>query len=335
MRILRNLRDLPASLKGGAVAVGNFDGVHKGHRAVIGEAGRIARGAGAPWLVLTFEPHPRSVFSPNTAPFRITPPPIKEGLIADLGVDGLVELPFDLEFSRQSAETFIETVIVRGLGAQHVVSGYDFVFGHGRKGNCELLLHKGRELGFGFTSLAAHGDEEGGAFSATRVRALLREGKPREAAEILGRDFEIEGEVEGGAQRGRTIGFPTANVQLGGYIRPATGVYAVRAAVAGAATADPATGGKERQRWHDGVANFGSRPTFDGSGELLEVHLFDFAGDLYGKRLRVALIEHLRPEIKFDGIEALRAQIAADAETARRILNKAAVLPLNKQRALP
>ncbi len=325
MRILRNLEDLPAPLKGGAVAVGNFDGVHKGHRAVIGEAGRIARGAGAPWLVLTFEPHPRSVFSPNTAPFRITPPPVKARLIAQLGVDGLIELPFDLEFSRQSAETFIENVIVRGLGAQHVVSGYDFVFGHGRKGNCELLLHKGRELGFGFTSLAAHGDEEGGAFSATRVRTLLREGKPREAAEILGRDFEIEGEVEGGAQRGRTIGFPTANVQLGPYIRPATGVYAVRVVSVG----------DERPRWHGGVANFGSRPTFDGNGELLEVHLFDFDGDLYGKRLRVALIEHLRPEIKFAGIDALRTQIAADAETARRILKKAAVLPLTKQRALP
>ena len=326
MRILRNLRDLPVPLKGGAVAVGNFDGVHKGHAAVIGEAGRIARSAGAPWLVLTFEPHPRSVFSPNVAPFRITPPPVKARLIERLGVDCMVELPFDLDFSRQSAETFIEEIIVKGLDAHHVVSGYDFVFGHGRKGNCELLLHKGRELGFDFTSLAAAGDEEGGAFSATRVRAALREGKPGEAAEILGRDFEIEGEVEGGAKRGRTIGFPTANVQLGAYIRPATGVYAVRAALADDAT----------PRWYDGVANFGSRPTFDGTGELLEVHLFDFDGDLYGKRLRVALVDYLRPEIKFDGIEALRAQIAIDAETARRILKaSAAVLPMNKQRALP
>ena len=325
MHILRNLGDLPSAPQGGVIAVGNFDGVHKGHRAVIGEAGRIARDAGVPWLVLTFEPHPRSVFSPDTAPFRITPPPVKTALIEQLGVDCMVELPFDLEFSRQSAESFVDTVIVKGLGAHHVVSGYDFVFGHGRKGNCELLLHMGRDRGFGFTSLAAAGDGTGGAYSSTRVRTLLREGQPRQAGEILGRDFEVDGIVEGGATRGRSIGFPTANVQLGAYIRPATGVYAVRAALTD--TAKP--------HWYNGVANFGSRPTFDGTGELLEVHLFDFSRDLYGKHLRVALIEYLRPEIKFDGIEALRAQIATDAEAARRILKSAAVLPLNKQRARP
>jgi riboflavin kinase/FMN adenylyltransferase len=191
-----------------------------------------------------------------------------------------------------------------------VVSGYDFVFGHGRKGDCELLLHLGREKGYGFTGVQPVCDEGGEVYPSTRVRECLRNADPRGAARLLGRPCEMEGRVEHGDERGRIIGFPTANLHLGEYLRPATGVYAVRTAVADG----------DRTVWRGGVANLGHRPTFGDTEIVLEAHLFDFEGDIYGRPLRVALIEHLRPEKKFDGLDDLKAQIADDCEQARRIL---------------
>ncbi len=310
MRIFRHFNDLPAEVRGAAVAIGNFDGLHLGHQAVIGEAGRIAQSAGVPWAALTLEPHPRSVFAPNAPPFRLTPFRTKARQIEALGVDCLVVLHFDLDFSRLSAPAFVDEVLVEGLAAHYVVSGYDFVFGHGREGDCELLLHLGREKGYGFTGVQPVCDDGGEVYSSTRVRECLRNADPRAAARLLGRPFEIEGRVERGDERGRTIGFPTANLHLGEYLRPATGVYAVRAAVEGG----------DRTVWMDGVANLGHRPTFGDNEIVLETHLFDFEDDIYGHLLRVALIEHLRPEKKFDGVDGLKAQIADDCEQARRIL---------------
>jgi riboflavin kinase/FMN adenylyltransferase len=309
MQIFRHFENLPAQARGASIAIGNFDGVHLGHRAVIGEAGRIAHDQGIPWAVLSFEPHPRSLFAPDGEPFRLTPFRSKARYIEELGIDNLIVLHFDKAFTNLSADDFVAQVLVEGLGARHVVSGYDFVFGHKRTGNCELLLHKGQEEGFDFTCVSAVDDGET-VYSSTRIRECLKAGDPRAAAGLLGRAFEIESRVEHGDERGASIGFPTANLHLGEYLAPAHGVYAIRAGMdEGGAT-----------HWYDGVANYGSRPTFDNKDTILEAHLFDFDGDLYGRHLRVALIDFLRPEKKFDGIDDLKAQIAIDCENARRIL---------------
>jgi riboflavin kinase/FMN adenylyltransferase len=310
MEIFRHFNALPARARNAAVAIGNFDGVHLGHQAVIGEAGRIARAGGFPWAVLTFEPHPTSLFRPNAEPFRLTPFRAKTRQIAALGVDVLIVLRFDRNFASLEADDFVNRVLVEGLKAHHVVAGYDFAFGKGRRGDVAMLVEKGRMLGFGFTSLSAVGDDGGEVFSATRARQCLKSGDPKGAAAILGRPFEIEGKVLSGDQRGRTIGYPTANLKLRDSLRPSAGVYAVRVGIEG----------REGMDWRAGVANIGKRPTFGGEDLVLEAHLFDFAGDLYGRTLRVALIDFLRPEKKFDGIEALKAQIAQDSDRARQIL---------------
>ena len=310
MRIYRHYDALPADARGAAVAIGNFDGVHPGHQTVIHEAGLIAGDMCRPWAVLTFEPHPRAFFTPSSEPFRLTPFRSKARRIAELGADLLIVQRFDKAFSSLPAEDFVNTVLVDGLGAGHVVSGYDFVFGHKRGGNCELLLAMGAKKGFGFTAVNAQTDSSGEAYSSTRVRERLGGADPRGAAAILGRDFEIEGRVARGEARGKSIGFPTANIPLGAYLRPALGVYAVRAAIEQ----------ENGEIWLDGVANIGVRPTFGSDGVVLEVFLFDFDDDLYGKRLRVRLVDFLRPEKKFDGVDDLKAQIAQDSAKAQKIL---------------
>jgi riboflavin kinase/FMN adenylyltransferase len=316
MEIFHHFNGLPPAFRGSAVAIGNFDGMHLGHRALIGEAGRIARGQGLPWAVLTFEPHPRSLFQPDAAPFRLTSFRAKARAIEALGVDVLVCLAFDRDFSRQSADAFVSDVLAGGLGARHVVCGYDFVFGHNRGGNAELLMRAGERLGFAFTSVAAVGDRQCAVYSATRARNCLTDGKPAEAAAVLGRPFEIEGPVERGDARGRTIGFPTANVALGEYLRPKIGVYAVRVMLEG------------ERRWRDGACNLGFRPTVDGKGHArLEVFVFDFDGDLYGRYLRVAFIDFIRPEMQFTGIDQLKTQIESDCREARARLARAPAMP--------
>jgi len=310
MRIVRHPAALDPADRGSVVAIGNFDGVHRGHQIVIGRAAETARGLGAPLSVLTFEPHPYHVFHPEAPPFRLTPFRAKAHHIEALGVDLLFVLPFDLAFSKVSADDFVRTLIVERLAARHAVVGFDFHFGHQRGGTPEVLRKLGERLGFGVTVVAPLEAEGGTVYSSTRIRQHLTAGEAREAAILLGRPFEIEGRVEMGDQRGRTIGFPTANLRLGDTLRPAGGVYAVRVEIEE----------ETPQRWRDGVANLGTRPTVGGTDLRLEAHLFDFAADLYGKHLRVALIEHLRPERKFSGLDELKAQIAADATRARAIL---------------
>jgi riboflavin kinase/FMN adenylyltransferase len=307
MEIFRHYTDLPANARGGAVAIGNFDGIHLGHQFVIAKAGDLARRSGTEPAILTFEPHPRSVFQPAAPPFRLTPFRVKAELLRGLDVARLYNLHFDLKFAALGAEDFVRQVLVAGLGIGEAVVGYDFVFGYRRQGDAALLSRMGAALGFGVTIVepVQQGSE---IYSSTCIRDLLVEGKPREAAALLGRPWEIDGRVEQGDRRGRTIGFPTANLDLADYLRPAAGVYAVRTAI-----------GRDGA-WLDGVANFGRRPTFGCSDLRLEVHLFDFAGDLYGRHLRVALVDYLRPERKFAGLDALKAQIAADAAQARAIL---------------
>jgi riboflavin kinase/FMN adenylyltransferase len=315
MRIFGHFQNLPTDVRGAAVAIGNFDGVHLGHREVISEAGRIARAAGRPWAVLTLEPHPRSVFTPDAPPFRLTPLPVKARLIESIGVDVLIVVPFDLEFAKLAPRAFVEKVIVGGLGAKHVVCGHDFAFGHGRRGTPEMLLWMGDEFDFGFTCVheVRNGDAE--PYSSTRVRQYLQAANPEAAAEILGRPFEIEGVVVAGERRGRELGFPTANIGLGEYLRPAFGIYAIETSWEQPTGTE--MGGITPRA---GVANLGVRPTFGATEPLLEVHVFDFAGDLYGRTLTTRLIHYLRPEKKFDAIEPLQAQMAEDCAHARALL---------------
>lgn len=313
MRIFRHYTDLPVVARNSVVAIGNFDGVHKGHQVVINEAGSIARATGKPWAVMSFEPHPDALFKPDCEPFRLSTMRTKAHMIEQLGVDELLIQHFDFAFAGLTAQEFVEEVLYKGMGASHVVAGYDFLFGQKRQGNCDTLLHMGRDMGFGFTAVPKVVDEDGIVYSSTRVREYLKAGDPRGAAHVLGRPAEMEGRVEHGDQRGRQLGFPTANINLGEFIRPALGVYAIRAGV---------DEGQDTQ-WIDGVCNVGKRPTFDkGEDVVMEAHLFDFDGDLYGKHLRIQLIDHLRPEQKFDGLDAIKAQIAIDCEKAKEILAK-------------
>ncbi|MEE8559265.1 MAG: bifunctional riboflavin kinase/FAD synthetase [Alphaproteobacteria bacterium] len=312
MRIFRHYENLPPEARGAAVTIGNFDGVHRGHQAVIGEAGRVAKRLDLPLGVLTFEPHPRSVFQPDAPPFRLTSLRTKAHDLEALGVDCLYVLHFDLEFSKRTAQAFVADILVGGLEVRHVVVGDDFVFGHARRGNVEELGRMAAEQGFGLTCVApvTAAAGAGKVFSSGAIRDLLRQGDPRAAARRLGRFWELEGRVEEGNRRGTGLGFPTANLGLGEYLRPATGIYAVRA-------------GLDQGRdtvWRDGVASLGRRPTFGGKELLLEVHLFDFSADLYGRHLRVAMIEFLRGERKFDRPDALISQMREDAERAREVL---------------
>lgn len=310
MRIFRHYEDFPAEYRGGVIALGNFDGVHRGHQAVIGTALRHARRAGRPAAVMTFDPHPRRLFQPDAPPFTLTPLRTKSRHIEEMGADYLYLQHFDQAFASLRAEDFVQKVLAEGLAVSHVVVGEDYGFGKDRSGSGSTLQDLADEFGFVLTRVPPVQDASGEVYSSTRVRRALVAGVPRLATEILGRAWELEGRVEHGDKRGRTIGFPTANVALGDYQRPALGVYAVQAGIdLGLNTV-----------WYDGVANYGRRPTFDKQDELLEVHLFDFHGDLYHRHLRVRLVEFLRPEQTFAGLEALKAQIVADGEAARIIL---------------
>jgi riboflavin kinase/FMN adenylyltransferase len=311
MRIYRHYETLPDEVRNAAIAIGNFDGVHIGHEAVIKEAGLIARQKGIPWAVLTFEPHPSSVFQADRAPFRLTPFRAKAHALEKLGVDAMIVQRFNRAFSQRPAEDFVVEVLVKGFGAHHIVSGYDFVFGHKRGGNCELLLSMGQGHGFGFTAVSAVESPDGKVYSSTGVRACLSEGDVKGAQSILGRPYAIEGRVAPGEQLGRTLGFPTANIHLGQGIVPKRGIYAVRVEIFD----------DQYPTVLEGVANIGNRPTVNGTGDLLEVFIFNFDKNLYGKRLRVSLIDFIRPEIKFDGLDSLTAEMAIDAEKARQILD--------------
>lgn len=309
MRLFRHHTEVPVEARGAALAVGNFDGIHLGHQAVIAEAGRVARELEASVAVLTLEPHPRSFFAPDRPVFRLTPFRIKMRQLEAMGVDYVFVLHFDEALAKKSAEAFVIEILCEGLEAAHVVVGYDFVFGHGRRGDAGLMAELGRLHGFAVTSVPAVADAEG-VVSSTRVRDCLQAGAPEGAALLLGRPWEIVGRVEPGDRRGRALGFPTANLGLAEYLHPAAGVYAVMAGI---------DEGRDTL-WREGVAYLGRRPTVRGEDVRLEAHLFGFEGDLYGRQLRVALIEFLRGDRAFADLKALKAQMAQDAAEARRRL---------------
>jgi riboflavin kinase/FMN adenylyltransferase len=308
-RIVRG-RDLPAELRGAAVAVGAFDGVHRGHQAVIAEARSAAARLDAPLAVVSFDPHPRRWFQPDAAPFRLMTDDQMARALGELGVQTLVLLPFDGEMAAMSHEAFAEQVLGASLGIRHAAVGFDFTFGKGRTGSPGALQTLGARLGFTVSTTGRVDDAGGLKLSSSAVREALHAGDMARAAAILGRPFAVEGEVIHGDKRGRTIGVPTANVGLGDYMRPAFGVYATRTRLPDGRTVD-------------GVANLGLRPMWRLAEPLLEVWLFDFDGDLYGRTIETELVAFLRPEMTFDGLDALKAQIAADADAARQALAKA------------
>jgi riboflavin kinase/FMN adenylyltransferase len=312
-------QSLPGELRGGVAAIGNFDGVHRGHQAVLERAIGEARAAGRAAIVLTFEPHPRSVIRPDIPLFRLTPAPMKAAILASLGFDAVVETPFTRAFAAQSAEEFVTRILDRGLGVSHVVTGVDFHFGKDRQGGPAYLIASGERHGFGVTLVDAFRDEGTEIVSSSRIRELLAEGDVAQAAGLLGYRYTVEAEVSGGRQLGRTLGYPTANMALSADMGLAHGIYAVRFRRADGTL-------------HDGVASFGRRPTVEADGAaLLETYLFDFAGDLYGETCRVSFFSRLRGEEKFDGLDALVAQMRRDEEEARAALARAApVSPLDR-----
>lgn len=297
---------VPPHLAGGIVALGNFDGFHLGHQAVVGQAVARARAEGRPALVATFDPHPVRHFRPDTPPFRLTTLDQRERLFAAAGVDAMVVFAFDAALAALSAEAFAERLAAR-LQVAGVVTGEDFTFGQGKRGDVAMLAALGTAHGFTAETVGAV-TLDGETVSSSRIRALLRAGDPRGAARLLTRPFAIEGTVQHGDKLGRTIGYPTANLDMGKYLRPAYGIYAVTARL---------PDGRQVQ----GAANLGIRPTFDPPKELLEPYFFDFSGDLYGQRLEVALIDYIRPEAKFDSLDALTAQMEADCAEARARLS--------------
>lgn len=296
---------VPQVLRGGVVALGNFDGFHKGHQAVVGRALAKARAEGRPALVATFDPHPARLFRPDAPPFALTRIEQRLDLFADFGIDATVVLPFDRTLAAETAEGFCANWLDERIGAAAVISGEDFTFGKGRSGDVHTLAIMGQAHGFTAEVVQPVADAAG-VISSTRIRTLLQEADPRGAAVLLTRPYTICGIVEHGKKLGRTLGFPTANIDMGPYLRPAYGVYAVRVRVGGDT--------------YDGVANLGIRPMIEPPKELLEAWLFDFDADLYGQELAVELVAFIRPEAKLDGLEALKAQVAADARDARAAL---------------
>ncbi|WP_425442164.1 bifunctional riboflavin kinase/FAD synthetase [Sphingomonas mucosissima] len=297
---------LPEALRGGIVALGNFDGFHLGHQAVVGRAVARARAEGRPALVATFDPHPMRFFKPDSPWFRLTTLEQRAELMRAAGVDAMLVFTFDAALAALSAEAFVTSQLVEQIGAAGVVTGADFTFGKARSGNVAMLAGLGQAHGFSAETVGAV-TLDGDTVSSTRIRAALREGRPRDAARLLTRPFTIRGDVRHGDKLGREIGYPTANVDLGNYLRPAYGIYAVRVTL-------------EDGQVFSGAGNLGIRPSFDPPKELLEPYMFDFSGDLYGQVIDVALVEFLRPEAKFDTLDALTAQMAADCDRARQIL---------------
>ena len=305
--MFRRLDLVPPSSRDVVLVIGNFDGVHLGHQHLLATARHLAAPSGAMVAVLTFEPHPRLTFRPDDAPFRLTPARQKFRLLGEQGVGQIIAQPFDRAFANLTADDFMALVFTPARRIRHVVVGADFCFGRQRQGTTTLLRDYGKTHGFTVETVAVQGDAQ--PFSSSRIRDLLRTGDMASATALLGRTWQIEGQVETGRQLARQWDFPTANIALGDYLCPAMGVYAVDVGI-----------GHRPQQFFPGVANLGRRPTVDGTTLRLEAHLFDFDEDIYGRHVRVNFHHFLRPEQRFDNLDALRQQIARDAESAKQWL---------------
>ena len=306
MQRLLSRDPVPAALRNGVIALGNFDGFHIGHQAVVGRAVALAKARGVPAIVATFDPHPQRFFRPETPPFRLTTLDQRERLFAAAGADAMLVLQFDADLAGMSANSFVDDLLVARLGVSGVVTGADFIYGKGRSGNGMTMHASSLRHGFSY-DVVDPVELDGAVVSSSRIRDALTAGDCTTAARLLTRPFTVEGVVQHGDKLGRTIGFPTANIALGSYLRPRYGIYAVRGLL-------------RDGRRVDGAANVGVRPSFDPPKELLEPYFFDFSGDLYGQTIAVEFHAFLRPEEKFDGLDALTAQIAADCDAARAAL---------------
>ena len=303
MQRLFHDQPIPEELRGAIVALGNFDGFHLGHQAVVGRAVQRSAHERRPVIVATFDPHPVRHFRPDTPPFRLTTLDQRERLFAHAGADAMLVFRFGAELASMDAPEFVERVLVEHIGAAGLVTGDDFSFGKGRSGDIHLLRTLGQTYGMGAEAVPQV-LVDGERVSSGRAREALQAGDPGTATRLLSRPFAVQGEVIHGDKRGRELGWPTANMELGNYLRPKYGIYAVRVQL-------------DDDSEYAGVASLGVRPTFDPPRELLEAALFDFRGDLYGRRIEVGLHHYLRPEMKFDSVEALKAQMDADAARAR------------------
>ena len=312
VNLYRHLDALPEDFQGGLLAIGNFDGVHLGHQAVIKAARAKADALGCPLGVMLFDPHPRQFFAPDAPSFRLTRLATRARLMSDIGVDFILALPFDAAMAACAAEDFIEQILCAKLGVRGVAIGHDFQFGKDRRGDVSMLQEFGAQQGFAvvMTEALMRPDRDT-PYSSSAIRAALQEADLPSAAAMLGHSWSIEGTVAQGDQRGRTIGFATANIELEDYLHPKFGVYAVRARIL-----DGPLAGQD----YDGVANLGLRPTVGTEAPRLETHLFDFEDDIYGCWMSVTLLDFIRPEQKFDGLEALTQQIAKDSARAREVL---------------
>jgi riboflavin kinase/FMN adenylyltransferase len=314
MQRIKGFEGLAPGQRGASVALGNFDGVHRGHQALIAEAARAGGQIGAPTGVITFEPHPRRFFRPDAPPFCLTTPAEKARLLTAHGVEHLHELRFDAGFAAIPAPDFVERVLARGLGIRHLVIGEDFRFGKDRAGDALMLRNMSEDLGF-TVSIQHLLAGEAGEYSSTAVRVHLEQGRCEEAAAQLGRWHSVSGRVLKGEQRGRGLGYPTANLSFGEQLIPRYGIYAARVQVLDGPHAGP----------HDGVASIGERPTFGPGAPNFEVHLFDFDGDLYGAEISAGLVSYLRGEERFDSVEALIVQMDRDSALARTRLARAGI----------
>jgi riboflavin kinase/FMN adenylyltransferase len=312
MIVVHGTVNVPAAARGAALAIGNFDGVHRGHQALLQATKEQAARLGAKAGVILFEPHPREFFQPDKPHFRLTPLARKLELIEGFGLDVAVVLPFDAKLAGLPADDFIDQVLVGALAARHVVIGYDFRFGKGRAGDPEAMRRAGEARGFG-VSVVAQVAEAGEVFSSNAIRAELAQGDVAGAAQMLGHWWRLTGTVIGGFKRGAGLGFPTANIALAPGTALAHGIYAVRVHLDGTA--------------HAGAAYLGTRPTFDDGAPMLEVFLLDFHGDLYGHAIAVEFIDFLRGDRRFDNVDALKAQMASDCDRARAILRRAGPKP--------
>lgn len=316
MDVVTDLSQVPDGLRRAVCALGNFDGVHRGHGAVIGKAVRLARENHMPAAVIAFEPHPRRFLKPDEPPFRLTSLEVKARILSEMDLDALFVVPFTTALASLSAQAFVDDILAATLNIGRLVVGYDFRFGKGRQGDISFLQQWGAAAGVPVDVVApVHLDVRGDdaaptVFSSSAVREALRTGDIERAETLLGHKWMIDGIVQHGDKRGRTIGFPTINLNLGEYLRPALGVYAVSVQILSGAQAGR----------YEGVANVGRRPTFDDGGVVLEVHLFDFDADVYGAQALVTFHDFVRPERKFDGLEALKAQIVQDCQAARDVL---------------
>lgn len=304
MKIYEMYKNLPSEATGAVVAIGNFDGVHKGHQALLGAARDIAEKAGKKLAVLTFEPHPKRLFRPDEPPGRLTPPAAKAWRLEEAGVNILYALNFDWDFASQSAEDFVKNILKDGLKASHVIVGEDFRFGQLRKGEAKDI----EAAGIPVTSIGGIADESGQVYSSSLIRRALRQGEIAEANKMLGWEWEVRGEVVKGDQRGRELGFPTANFALGETIHPAYGVYAARVNIEG------------EKEWHGAAVNIGIRPMFEIPEAEVESYIFDFNREIYGSTLRVQPVKRLRSEAKFNSVDELKAQMKDDCERVRKVL---------------